>query len=167
MKKYSYYISIEGLNFHRLFESFVKQEIKIYNLKRPNYKTAMFGMNYFDFLKAQKLKLFIPYKMQIYKRHNLAYVLNNLFKNCGLYVGAIISAIVLFFISSMTLKIDILGLEQISSQEVIQLLDEINVKSGKINKVSNEDIEQRLKKSSDKISLVSVINKGTNIIINI
>lgn len=167
MKKYSFYISLEGLNFDRLFNNLKNQKIKIYDYSRPNYKTCKFGLKFNDFYKIKKLKLFNGYKFSIIREYNLGFLVNNLIKNMGLYVGGLLSFIFIIIMSKTTLKINVLGIETIAEKEIISLLGSMGVSTGKINTASNETIEQYIKQNNEKVSLVSVIKKGTNLIVNI
>ena len=83
------------------------------------------------------------------------------------FVGIAVSIIFCFVVSNITLKIDVLGAEQSTCKEIVEQLKTINVTTGKINTISNEDIEQFLKQNNSKISLVSVVKRGTNLIVNI
>ena len=167
MKKYSYCVCLHGLNFDRLFKSFENNNITIYNISRADYKTCEFCLGFADYLKAKKLKLFKNFKVSIKKAYNLGFFIDNLLKNVGLYVGILISIIFCLIVSNITLKIDVLGVEQLLKNEIVEQLENINVKTGKINTISNEEIEQYLKQNNSKISLVSVAKKGTNLIVNI
>ena len=44
MKKYDYYLNLEGLNFNRLFDNLNTHNITIFDYVRPNYKQCMFGV---------------------------------------------------------------------------------------------------------------------------
>lgn len=167
MKKYSYHICLQGLNFDRLFEKFKELNVKIFNVERPNYKVCEFGVGFFDYLKIKKQNLLKNYKVQIKKTFNFGFIANNFLKNIGLYLGIIVSIIFCFAISNVTLKIDVQGLEKLNKEELIAQLEQINVKTNKVNSISNEEIEQFLKQNNNQISLVSVIKKGTNLIINV
>ena len=77
MKKYSYSVVVEGLNFNKLFNSFNKHNIKLYNYSRPNYKTCRFSVGFLDYFKIKKFKLFNNYNVKIEKTHNWGFLLNN------------------------------------------------------------------------------------------
>ncbi len=167
MKGYSYYISLEGLNLNRLFSSFNKHGIKVFDCSRPNYKTCEFGIKFLDYFKAKKLNLFKNFKLKIKRTFNLGFFVNNLIKNMGLYIGVIVATLICLIVSKTTLKINVLGIENIPEAEIIKSLNNFNVKTWQINTKSNEEIEKYLKQNNENISLVSVVKKGTNLIVNI
>lgn len=165
--QYSFYLKVEGLNIDRLLKNITDKNIKLYNLNRENYKTCLFGLNFKNYYIIKKYNLLKPYKVTIVKARGFAFLVNSFLRNFGLYFGAVFAGLVMFFVGQTTLKINILGLENISELEVVKLLNDIGVKTGKINNKSNEEIEQHLKQSDNRISLVSVSQNGTNLIINI
>ena len=167
MKKYDYYLNLEGLNFNRLFDNLNTHNITIFDYVRPNYKQCMFGVKAYDYYLIKKLKLLNEYKYNIVSRKNFGLCLYSIFHNFGIVIGLIISCVFCFVISRTTLKINVIGVENIKTSEIIDMLKSINVTTGKINTVSNQYIEQYLIKNNDKISLASVIKKGTNLIVNI
>ena len=71
MKKYSYSVVVEGLNFNRLFNNFEKHNIKLYNFNRPNYKTCRFSVSFLDYLKIKKFKLLNNYKVKTLEKEIL------------------------------------------------------------------------------------------------
>lgn len=167
MRRYSYVIRLEGLNFDRLFKQFDIYSITIHNLNRINYKVYELSLSYNDYNKAKKFNLFSPYIVNIVKSYNVGFWIENFLKNIGLYIGVIVSILLCIIISSYTLKIDIIGANNIPKTEILSSLKEIGVSTNKINKTENNVIEQHLKKSFEDISLVSVIKKGTNLIVNV
>ena len=56
MKKYDYYLNLEGLNFNRLFDNLNAHNITIFDYVRPNYKQCMFGVKAYDYYLIKKLK---------------------------------------------------------------------------------------------------------------
>ncbi len=167
MKKYSFIVLLEGLNLDRVLKSLNNHNIKLYNCIRHTYKSFEFGIGFLDYLKVKRLGLFKGYKSTIKKSFNLGFLLHNLVFNIGLYIGFLAVLIVFFITSKTTLKIDVLGLDTLTRQEIITSLNNFGVSTGKVNSKNNDEIEKYLKQSHDKISLVSVVKKGTNLIVNI
>ena len=167
MKKYSYSVVVEGLNFNKLFNSFNKHNIKLYNYSRPNYKTCRFSVGFLDYFKIKKFKLFNNYNVKIEKTHNWGFLLNNASKNIGFYVGFMVVFCFCLLVSKTTLKIDVLGVDDVLKEEIVSQLSNFNVKTWQINHKTNEEIEKFLIQTNNNISLVSVVKKGTNLIVNI
>lgn len=167
MSKANYDIRIEGLNFDRLFREFNRLNITLFNVFKPSYKVMEFSLSALDYSKFKKLPILKNYKLEVFGRHGIPKLFNGIFKHLSLSIVSIICLILFIIFSNFTFKIDVLGLETISKQEIITLLTNFNVKTNQINNKSNEEIEKYLKQNNDKISLVSVIKKGTNLVVNI
>ena len=167
MRKKSYDVSIVGLNFDRLLREFNRLNITLYNLKKPNYKTMEFSLSFFDYKKFKKIKILSNYEVSVTKKHGLVNLLGEIMQHLALIISGAACVIMFLIFSNFTLKINVLGLNSITEDEIIEQLKQFNVKTNQINTKSNEDIEKFLKQNNDKISLVSVIKKGTNLIVNI
>lgn len=163
----NYDIKIEGLNFDRLIREFNRLNIKLFNLNKPNCKVMEFSLKTSDYLKFKKLPLIKNYVVSITKTRGIAKLVSDIYKHIALTICGAICVVLFLFFSNFTLKIDVLGLQTISKQEIILLLNNFGVKTNQINSKSNLEIEKYLKQNNDKISLVSVIKKGTNLIVNI
>jgi sporulation protein YqfD len=69
--------------------------------------------------------------------------------------------------SAFTWQIQVFGTENLSNIDIINMLKQNNIKVGKINLISSEEIETILLNNYDRIAQVSVIKEGTSIIINL
>ena len=118
----------------------------------------------YDYKKALKIKAFKNYQVSVQKEYGFYYFIKSFKKQIGIMAG-IASILVLFFFSSFTFYINILGNSTIESEQIINFLNENNIMVGRRNNESNENIENLLKQKFEQISLVSVIKRGTNLII--
>ncbi len=87
--------------------------------------------------------------------------------NLGLILGVFFGSIFFMFASNYTWKITVYGTKELSTNEIIEVLKQNGVSTGKINLKSSQDIEYILMNNYDRIAQVSVIKQGTHIIINI
>ena len=71
------------------------------------------------------------------------------------------------FASAYTWQIIVYGTKDLSKNEIVQVLKDNGVKTGKINTKSSEEIESILLNKYDRIAQVSVVKEGTAIIINL
>ncbi len=167
MLKINYNITCVGLNFDRLLREFYKLNITIYNLDYKNYKTINFSLGFIDYLKLKKIKLLNNYKIEITKQYGLVKLCAAMLKHLALVITGLLCVIICFIFSNYTFKINVLGIQSISESEILEQLSSFNVKTNQINNKTNQQIEQYLKQVNNKISLVSVVHKGTNLIVNI
>ncbi len=167
MSKTNYDIKVEGLNFDRLLREFNRLNITLFNVNKPSYKVMEFSITTLDYLKLKKIGILKNYKMQIISKRGIPKLKYGILKHLALTITGVVCFVIFLIFSNFTFKINVLGLETIKEQEIIELLKTYNVKTNQINHKSNEEIEKFLKQNNEKISLVSVIKKGTNLIINI
>ncbi len=87
--------------------------------------------------------------------------------NLGVVLGVFFGTIFFMFASNFTWKITVYGTKELSTNDIIEVLSQNGIKTGKINLQSSEEIETILQNNYDRIAQVSVIRKGTHIIINL
>ena len=87
--------------------------------------------------------------------------------NLGVVLGVFFGTLFFMFASNFTWKITVYGTKELSTNDIIEVLSQNGIKTGKINLQSSEEIETILQNNYDRIAQVSVIRKGTHIIINL
>jgi len=159
-------INISGVNIKRLLKNIIKNNIEIYNLNFINHKNIEFTIN------SKKLKNLKPllkdYRFSITNYYGFSYLKNFSFLHLGLIVGLVLFFCLIFLNNNYISKIVINGTERIENSSIISYLSEKNIKSNTFfTKVDVEKLETDLENKFSDISFISVIKKGTNIIINI
>lgn len=160
-------LKLEGLNFERFLQYLKMNNVTIYNLERPSYNTITFKLLESDYKKLLKLKSFRNYKVSVSNTRGAYYFIKNLKTKIGLLCGLAVSMALFAFFSMYTFNINIIGLENINKEDIVKLLNHNNISVGKINNIINSNVELMLKENFESISLVSVVKKGTNLIISI
>lgn len=159
-------ISVEGVNLKRLLKNIIKNNIEIYNFNQLNYKNIEFLIN------SKKLKDLKPllkdYRFKITDYYGLSYLKRFSYLHLGIFIGLAMFLCMLFLNFNYISKIVINGTERIENSSIISYLSEKNIKSNTFfTKVDVEKLETDLENKFSDISFISVIKKGTNIIINI
>ncbi len=161
-------VKIEGLNLKRLLKALLKNNIRLYNLNQKSHKEMFFCMD------TKNKKALLPYKkgsgykITFKNTYGLAGIFNFFKNKLGFLVGLVLGVVFLGVMSSFVWNIEIYGQENILENEIIEVLKQEGVEIGKsINNVDVEEIETALQKNLEEISLVSVIKKGSSVIINI
>lgn len=159
-------VKLQGVNIDR----FLKKESKIQTIK--NINRISHTEIEFD-IKRIKLKKLVArckkmcYNLQVKKYQGIDKFYNLIKKHLGFCIG-IIFVIVFFLISSnFILKIDIYGNESISRYLIEEALIENNVFIGSKIKNNYNDIEKLLKENFEKISQISIAQKGSYLVLNI
>jgi len=159
-------IKLEGVNIKRLVKNIIKNDIEIYDFTQINYKNIEFT------IKSKKLKLLKPllndYRYNIINYYGLSYLKKFTYLHLGLVIGLILFFSSLFLNFNYLSKIVINGTERIDNNKIISFLSQKDIKSNSFfTSVDAEKLETELENHFSDISFISVIKKGTNIIINI
>ena len=160
-------LQIEGLNLDRLIQFFKSNNITLYNLDRPGYKQINLSMKTTDYEKVIKLKALAPYKVTTLKTKGLPYLIKNYKLNIGLFSSVLVCLLLFMFFSTFTFNINVMGLETINRQDIVMFLQENDIRVGRRNNINNQELEVMLRSNFDAIGLVSVMQQGTNLVINV
>ena len=155
---------VTGYNLDNLIRTFHQKNIVLHNLEYLNKNTICFTVS--D-KQAKKVKRRIAnYKVT----ETLSFVKRLpkiMLANIALILAVFIGSVFYLFISNYTWQIKVYGTEQLTENDVIQVLKSNGVAKGKINIKTNKEIEDILLNNYDRIAQVSVIKHGTAIIINL
>lgn len=160
-------LHISGVNISKLYKLLKKNDIQMINIERIDHKNIYFTIPY-----NKQKKLFALLENSCYTINIKSYYglpkWFNFFKNrFGYIIGLALFLIVIISSNFFIFDIRIFGNQKISSYEIINLLNNNGVKVGMLGNVNVDNIEHLLSQNFNDISLVSVIKKGTTIIINI
>lgn len=161
-------IVVNGVNQNKIYKILQKNNINATNINRLNYKQMELDLNKSDFKILNKLLINTNFKIEVQQNYGNNKTKNFFRKRFGILIGLLIAVVVLIVYNMFIWNIEIVGLDKISYQELIAKLNENGVKVGGLkNKLNTELLEKSLYNDFENISLVSVINKGTTLIINI
>ena len=90
-----------------------------------------------------------------------------LLKNLGIIIGCFLGVLFGIFVSNYTWQIQVYGTKDLCVTDILSVLSENGIRKGKINHQTSKEIEEILLNKYDRIAQVSVIRKGTAIIINL
>lgn len=157
-------IEVEGYNLNELVKLLYRKKIVLQNLYYKDETHIQFDIEDNEHAKVKRYILNYKVKLGLSKLKKLPkFMLTNL----GIILGVFFGGLFYLFASSFTWQICIYGTQELSNAEILQVLNNNGIKKGKINLVSNEDIETILLNNYNRIAQVSVIKKGTAIIINL
>lgn len=155
---------LKGYNSNNLIKILVNKKIKIYNLNFKSKTEFSFEILEKDVKKAKKYIKNYKFKQNFTKFKNFS---NFLLTNLGVILACFFGVIFYIFSSAYTWQIQVYGTEELTKQDILNVLKQNNIKTGKINLISSEEIETILLNNYDRIAQVSVIKQGTAIIINL
>lgn len=168
LKKSCVLLNLDGCNLERTLNFLCKNNIEFLGVERTGTKTAKIFVKPKD--KQQTIKLLAEKNIKITSEKNFGFFKTYSFLKLryGFMVGAFLAICLFVVLSNFLLKIEIYGAESINSNEIIQVLKENNIYNFKnLNNISTKEIEEILVKNFEDISLVSVVKKGTSLIVNI
>lgn len=155
---------LTGYNADNLIKTLVSKKVKIYNLEIKSRTELSFEIDDKDVKKVKRYISNFKFQKSFTKLKKLPAIM---LANLGLILGVFIGSILFVFASAFTWQIQVFGTEELSTNDIINVLKNNNVKVGKINLISSEEIETILLNNYDRIAQVSVIKEGTSIIINL
>ena len=155
---------LEGYNINNLLKTLYYKRVVLYDVIRDGNKKVSFVIQDKD---VKKVKRYIANFKKKEKPSFFKNIPKFLFVNISILIAVFVGIIYGIFMSAYTWQINIYGTKDLTTAEIIKVLEENNVKKGKINLQSSEEIETILLNNYDRIAQVSVIKKGTAIIINL
>lgn len=153
-----------GYNVDNLLKILYLKKITLKNLERIDYNHVVFEIEDKYEKKVKRYIANFKVKSTLSKFKQVPYFL---LQKLGVIIGVLVGVILYIFASTYTWQIEVYGLEDLAKDEIISVLGENNIKIGKINLQTNEEIEDILLNNYDRIAQVSVIKQGTAIIINL
>ncbi len=159
---------VKGLNFKKFLDILKKENIEVCLLQKQEYNLFTIQIKQNAIKKFLELTSKLNYEVEESSSSFLLSSKKTIRKNKLLFISVILIGLLLVFSCNMVYKIEIYGLETLSKQQVIKVLDDNNIKLYKTKSSYNLDnIEILLKSNLDKVSFASAIIKGNTIIINI
>lgn len=155
---------LTGYNADNLIKTLVAKKVKLYNIQIKSRTELSFEVEDKDVIKVKRYINNFKFKQSF---TNLKKFPAFLLANLGVVLGCFIGSIFFVFSSAFTWQIQVFGTEELSKTDIINVLKQNNVKVGKINLISSEEIETILLNNYDRIAQVSVIKEGTTIIVNL
>ena len=157
---------LEGLNIERFLNALTEQKISVYNLNRVDINKIEFEVRLKDAFKVEKL--ISNFHFEVKREAKGVLGLLKFFQNrIGIVIGLILALALVIVSNQFTFNFSILGLENIEEAKIEEVLKNNGIEKFKINNFDAGKLEEILSAEIPEISMVSVMKKGTTIIINI
>jgi len=156
--------NLTGYNLDNLLKTLYNKKIALYNVNRIAHNKVCFEVRDNQAPKVKRYVANFKVKQTLSAFKRLPKIL---VANIGVILGVFFGSIFYLFSSNYIWQIRVYGTKDLSEQEIIQVLETNGVKKGKLNLKSSQEIESILLNNYDKIAQVSVIKKGTAILINL
>ncbi len=155
---------LTGYNIDNLLRTLYSKKITIFNVVVSDHTKVSFSCLDKDVKKVKRYihNFKVKETMSRFKR-----IPKFLAINVGVILGVFFGIIAGIFLSNYTWQIQVYGTVNLDKDNIIKLLEENNIKVGKINRQTSEEIEYILLNNYDVLAQVSVIKRGTAIVINL
>ena len=159
---------LSGYNLERWLNVISSKNVKIFSVIKRDVKNSEIEILLSDekyvveFLKSKNIEI-------VDKKYNgTAKMGKFLIKRLGIVFGIFICFCFYIVGSRYTLKIEVVGNTQSSTEEIVNVLAENGAGIlSPLNSKTNDDIERIILDNFDEISLVSVVKRGSSLIVNI
>lgn len=161
-------LKIYGVNINKLFKLLKKNEIEMFDIVRQDHKTLFFTTYCNKQKKLIALLSNMCYNISVVEYFGTKKVINFLSKRLGYVIGSIVFLISLVCSNFFITNINIYGTTTLSQSSITEFLKQEGISSGTfVSKIDTQNLSMLLSNQFEQISLVSVIKKGTTLIINI
>lgn len=161
-------IRVEGLTLERLLNLAASYDIYLWDIKRHNKIILEMKASTQGFKAMKKIVKKVGCRIEIKEKMGLPFTLFKIRKRKMLATGFIIFLISVFLLTSTIWEIEIIGNSQTPSSEIISLLKNNNIKTGKLKYVIDEEsIKDIIIDNYDYISFISPKIKGTKLTIEL
>ena len=161
-------VTLQGLNLDRVFKLLKRHKIPLKHIQKVNHKETNFYIQNKNKTKFEELLKDYNYKVHIENRYGVSFLVHFVKTRLGVLIGMFLCLFLVFFLNSFVWNIQVYGLEELSKTQIVTTLEEIGIRTGK--QMSHEKIseaEHYLQTKLDKISMISMVKKGTSLLINL
>ena len=161
-------VFLHGVNLRRVFKTCKENDIELYDISQTDYKNIEFNIQYKNKKKIEQIAKTNNCKITTNNGFGATKYLHFLFSRLGIIIGIILFFAINIFANFFVWDIKIYGNEFVQNDEIMALLGQNNIKKGSIiSKITPKYVEDCITNNIEKVSMCSVIKKGTTIIINL
>lgn len=161
-------IRVEGLTLERLLNLAASYDIYIWDIKRHNNIILEMKSTTKGFKAMKQIVKKVGCRISIKEKIGIPFVFFKLRKRKMLAVGFLFFLISIFLLTSTIWKIEIIGNIQTPREEIISLLKDNNISTGKLKfRVDKDRIKSLLIEEYDYISFIAPTIKGTKLTIEL
>src|SRR5699024_11729356 len=161
-------IRINGLGLERFLNLALVNDIYLWDVKRLNNVEIKGTVSVKGYEDVKKLAEKVGCRIEIVNKKGLPFMMEKIRERKALGLGILVFIIIIGFLSSLVWQIEITGTEQITKKEIIKLLEENNIKVGKLKRSLNkEQIKKILLNKYEYISFLDIKMKGIKLSIEL
>ncbi len=161
-------IRVEGLTLERLLNLAATYDIYLWDIKRHSNIVLEMKSTIRGFKELREIVKKVGCRIEIKEKKGIPFLIMKLKERKMLVAGFLLFWATIILLTSTIWKIEILGNEQTPDEEIILLLKDNNISTGKLKfYIKEEAIKDLLIDNYDYFSFISVNVKGTRLIVEI
>lgn len=161
-------IRFEGLSLERLLNLALAKDIYLWNVKRISNLEIQATVSNRGYKDLEGVILKTGCDLIIEDRKGAPFILHKLKKRKMLGLGLLVFITIVLFLSSHIWEIEIIGAEQTPKENIISILEENNIRLGKLKKnLDKDNIKKILYEEFDYFSFLDIRIKGVKLILEL
>ena len=161
-------IRVEGLTLERLLNLSASHDIYLWDIKRINNIVLEMKSTITGFKELREIVKKVGCRVEIKEKIGLPFRLLKLKERKMILFGFLTVCVIIFLLTSSIWKIDIIGNEQVASEQIISVLKDNNIYIGKLKfGMDKDNVKNVLIDNYDHFSFISVSIKGTKMTIEL
>ena len=161
-------IRIEGYSVEKLINICIKKKIFFWNIKREKSTIIYTNIGVKEFKELVKIAKQTGCKVKILDKKGMPFILNKYKKRKIIIIILLFIIMALLILSQFIWNINIEGNENISTQEVAELLESKGIKIGILkNSIDKQKIINEIRLERDDIAWLGIDIQGTNITVEV
>lgn len=154
-------IRLEGKFVEKFFNIATHKRIKIWNVRYIGKSVVVFNCYRKDYEKIAEIARKISAKIYIMDSKGVMHEVNKYKNRFSLYVGAVVMAIALLFLSNLLCIVSVTGLERIPEDVILNQLENAGLEKGKFVKdIDVKSVKKKMLAQNDEISWIGITIKG-------
>lgn len=161
-------ITVEGFFVERFINNCINNKIFLWGIKRKGSTLMTSNVNIKDFMRIRTIAKKTKCKVNINSKKGFPILLHRYRKRKLLLIILVPIVLSIVITSGYIWNIEFTGLENISVEEMISVLSEEGIQTGKRkSKIDTKKVINNIRLKRDDISWMSIDMKGTNVIVSI
>ncbi|MDI6601706.1 MAG: sporulation protein YqfD [Thermoanaerobacteraceae bacterium] len=132
-------LKVIGLSIEKFINRAQSSDIILLDIKRNKYREVTFRVNRYDTEKVKKIAEQLGLEVEIIKESGLLYYLQCFLKHRSFASGMLIFILLLYLSTSFVWAVEIKGNEEIATEELEEIVEELGVKPGVLKSVIDHD----------------------------
>ncbi len=163
-----YVLTVEGIGTERFLNYLIRNNVKVYNIKRINSTKIEISINRSEMKEFKKAYRGSNFQITIKQKTGIPFIFIRIYKKKILWIGAVVSLLLLMLTSQFVTDIYISVPEGIKKEEIRKELYNVGLKPGTYKKnIDRKEIRDHIMLKFDEVAYMSINVKGTNIFVTI